>query len=45
MRYLISFLTIISSLSAMERQPNIVLIFTDDQGYEDLGCFVVSARL
>jgi arylsulfatase A len=39
MRYLLSFLTIISSLSAIERQPNIVLIFTDDQGYEDLGSF------
>ena len=25
------------SLSA--EKPNIILIFTDDQGYEDLGCF------
>ncbi len=25
--------------SAVERPPNFVVIFSDDQGYEDLGCF------
>lgn len=26
-------------LAAADRKPNIVIIFTDDQGYADLGCF------
>lgn len=37
-----TFLLICLALSlrvAAERQPNIILIFTDDQGYQDLGCF------
>ena len=25
--------------TAMAKSPNIVLIFTDDQGYQDIGCF------
>ena len=28
-----------SRLSAADRLPNIVIIFTDDQGYGDVGCF------
>jgi arylsulfatase A len=31
--------TLASAVSAAERLPNIVLIFTDDQGYGDLGVF------
>lgn len=34
------FLVLLSSaLGVDQRPPNVVLIFTDDQGYEDLGCF------
>ena len=39
MRYFVLLLAAISSLTAADRPPNIVLIFTDDHGYEDLGCF------
>ncbi|MHC5539947.1 sulfatase-like hydrolase/transferase, partial [Singulisphaera rosea] len=28
-----------TSLHAQDRPPNVVIIFTDDQGYGDLGCF------
>ena len=36
---LVSLLLQCAIASAETRQPNIVLIFTDDQGYQDLGCF------
>lgn len=32
-------LALLMPLCASAAQPNIVLIFTDDQGYNDLGCF------
>ena len=28
-----------SSNSTNEKKPNVVIIFTDDQGYQDVGCF------
>ncbi len=30
---------LLAAFTASARQPNIILIFTDDQGYHDLGCF------
>lgn len=32
-------LVLSSALSQAAKQPNFIIIFTDDQGYEDLGCF------
>ena len=32
-------LLIASSVAADELKPNVIIIFTDDQGYNDLGCF------
>ncbi|MFT5190176.1 MAG: arylsulfatase A [Verrucomicrobiales bacterium] len=39
MRFLVLLLTMITASWAADRAPNIIIIFTDDQGYEDLGCF------
>lgn len=37
-RLLLCWFALVSSLAAAD-QPNIIIIFTDDQGYNDLGCF------
>ena len=42
-RLLPVFLSLLASLHAAAPRPNIVLIFTDDQGYGDLGCYGATA--
>ena len=37
--YLCVFLVTIISCSKREISPNIIFILTDDQGYNDLGCY------
>lgn len=39
MKQLVIALTLLASLPVFAAKPNFILIFTDDQGYNDLGCF------
>lgn len=39
MKRLILALSLIASVFASAAKPNFIIIFTDDQGYNDLGCF------
>ena len=42
LKFLVTLLFVFSSqagLVAKEEQPNFIIIFTDDQGYQDLGCY------
>ncbi|WP_220763758.1 arylsulfatase [Flavobacterium sp. UMI-01] len=38
MKYLYHFLILISAVMLAQKQPNVILILTDDQGIGDLGC-------
>lgn len=37
--FCLMFLALASTTASADRPPNIVIIFTDDQGYNDVGCF------
>jgi len=37
--FLIVFFSSFRSIATNNEQPNIIIVFTDDQGYQDLGCF------
>ena len=38
-RLVLALLLVIPSFASAEELPNVVIIFTDDQGYSDVGCF------
>lgn len=38
-RLLLSVLLLLAGLAIADSKPNFIIIFTDDQGYNDLGCF------
>ncbi len=37
--FIVSFFSISCSAGSQTNKPNFIIIFTDDQGYQDLGCF------
>ena len=39
MKRLLMFCFLINSFLAAQEKPNFIIIFTDDQGYQDLGCY------
>ncbi|HCA49631.1 MAG TPA: arylsulfatase, partial [Planctomycetaceae bacterium] len=38
-RLVLALLLVMPSFASAEELPNVVIIFTDDQGYSDVGCF------
>ncbi|MFN5869948.1 MAG: sulfatase-like hydrolase/transferase, partial [Akkermansiaceae bacterium] len=39
MKRLVLILSLFTSFHVQAAKPNFIIIFTDDQGYNDLGCF------